>query len=153
MVEAVEPFKLHPTSMSYIYKVFEHLKQLWMFIWQHIHTVITTDISPDLGEFAEILDDIIRVWKWSHYTIVEAVEPFKLHPTSMSHIFKVFEHLKQLWMGIWQHIHTVTTTEVSPDLGEFTEILDDVNVKTIPLCYRWDCRTFQTASNIHVIHI
>jgi len=28
MVEAVEPFKLHPTSMSYIYKVFEHLNSL-----------------------------------------------------------------------------------------------------------------------------
>jgi hypothetical protein len=53
----------------------------------------------------------------------------------MSHIHKVFEHLKQLWMGIWQHTHTVTTTEVSPDLGEFTEILDDVSVKMIPLCY------------------
>jgi len=35
----------------------------------------------------------------------------------MSYIYKVFEHLKQLWMGIWQHIYTVTTTEVSPDLG------------------------------------
>jgi hypothetical protein len=30
MIEAVEPFKLHPITMSYIYKVFEHLKQLWM---------------------------------------------------------------------------------------------------------------------------
>jgi hypothetical protein len=28
-------------------------------------------------------------------------------------------------MGIWQHTHTVTTTEVSLDLGEFAEILDD----------------------------
>jgi hypothetical protein len=26
MVEAVEPFKLHPTFMSYLYKVFEHLQ-------------------------------------------------------------------------------------------------------------------------------
>jgi len=52
------------------------------------------------------------------------------------HTYKVFEHLKQLWIGIWQHIHTVTTTEVSPDLGEFTEILDDVSVEMIPLCYR-----------------
>ncbi len=34
-------------------------------------------------------------------------------------------------MGIWQHTHTITTTEVSPDLGEFTEILDDVNVELI----------------------
>ena len=56
MVEAVEPFKLHPTSMSYIYTVFEHLKQFWMGIWQHTHIATTTDVSPDLGELAEILD-------------------------------------------------------------------------------------------------
>ncbi len=54
----------------------------------------------------------------------------------MLYIYKVFERFKQLWVGIWQHIHTVTTTEVSPDLGEFTEILDDVSVELIPLCYR-----------------
>ena len=52
MVEAVEPLKLHPTSMPYIYKVFEHLQLLCMGIWLHTHTVITTDtISPDLEEF------------------------------------------------------------------------------------------------------
>jgi hypothetical protein len=38
-------------------------------------------------------------------------------------------------MGIWQHNHTVATTEVSPDLGDFTEILDDLNVEMIPLHY------------------
>ncbi len=86
--------------MSYIYKVFEHLKQLLMGIWQHTHTVTTTDVTPDLGEFAEILDDNISLWKLSHYIIVEAVKPFNLHPTSMSYIYKVFEQIKQLWMGI-----------------------------------------------------
>jgi hypothetical protein len=75
------------------------------------------------------------MWKSSHYTIIEPVEPFKLHPTSMSYIYKVFEHLKQLWMGICRHIHTVITTDVSPDSGELVEIIDDVNVKYIPLCY------------------
>jgi hypothetical protein len=73
--------------------------------------------------------------KLSQYAITEAVEPCRLHPTSMSYIYKVFEHLKQLWMGIRQHTHTVTTTEVSPDLEEFTEIVDDVSVEMIPLCY------------------
>ncbi len=67
--------------------------------------------------------------------MVEAVEPFKLHPTSMSYIYWVFEHLKQLWMGIWQHTHTITTRELSPDLGELAEILDDVSVEMIPLHY------------------
>ena len=74
--------------------------------------------------------------KLSQYTIVEAVEPFRLHPTSMSYIYWVFEHLIQLWMGIWQHTHTVTTTEVYPDLGEFAEILDDVSVEMFPIRYR-----------------
>ena len=73
--------------------------------------------------------------KLSHYTIVEGVEPFKLHPTSMSFIYKVFEYFKQLWMGIWRHIHSVATTEVPPDLGEFAEILDDVSVEMIPIRY------------------
>ena len=53
----------------------------------------------------------------------------------MSYIYKVFEHLKQLWMGIWQHTYTVTTTEVSPDFEEFTEILDDAIVEMIPVRY------------------
>jgi hypothetical protein len=80
--------------------------------------------------------------KLSHYTIVEGVEPFKLHPTSMSFIYKVFEYFKQLWMGVWQHIHTITTTDVSPDLGEFTEILDDLSVEMIPIRYHWGGITF-----------
>jgi hypothetical protein len=32
--------------------------------------------------------------------------------------------------------YSVTTTEISPDLGEFAEIIDDVNVEMIPLRYR-----------------
>ena len=51
----------------------------------------------------------------------------------MSYIYKVFEHLEQLWMGIWQHTHTVTTTEVSLDLGKFAKIIDYVSVELIPL--------------------
>ena len=46
MDEAVEPFKLHPKCLSYIYNVFETLHLLWMDIWLNTHTVTTTDISP-----------------------------------------------------------------------------------------------------------
>ena len=65
--------------------MFEHLEQLWMVIWQHIHTVATTEVSPDLGEFTEILDDVSV--EMIRLPIVEAVEPFKLHPTSKSYIY------------------------------------------------------------------
>jgi len=40
-------------------------------------------------------------------------------------------------MEIWQHIHTVATTEISPGLGELlAEILDNVSVEMIPVRYR-----------------
>ncbi len=41
LIGAVEPFKLHPMSMAYIYEVFEHFLRLWMVIWFHTHTNIT----------------------------------------------------------------------------------------------------------------
>ena len=44
--------------------------------------------------------------------MVETVEPFILHPTSMSNIYKVLEHLQLLWMGIRLHTHTITTTDI-----------------------------------------
>jgi hypothetical protein len=89
-----------------------------------------------LGELAEIIDDVNVKTIPISYAIVEAVEPFKLHPISMSYIYYVFEHLKQLWMGIWQNIHTATTLDVSPDLGELAEIIDDVSVKTNLIRYQ-----------------
>ena len=70
-----------------------------------------------------------------HYAIVEVVEPFKLHLKCVSYIYKVFENLHLLWMDIWLHTYTITTTDVSPDLGEFSEILDDGSVEMIPLRY------------------
>ena len=96
---------------------------------------------------------LMQVCKPCHYTLVEAVEPFKLHPMSMSYIYEVFEHLLRLWMGIWLHTHTITTTDTSPDLWELAEILPDASVQTMPLCFDWGCRTFQTASHVHGIPI
>ncbi len=285
-VEAVEPFKLHPMSISYIYEVFEHLLRLWMGIWHHTHTVTTTDASQDLGKLAEIRPDAsvqtmplcfdwgcrtfqtashvhkIHIWgvlvpfqvvdghmashshcchhrcfprfvrvgsnptwckyvnhsttiwlrllklsnciphlsqifirclstfsgcgwaygftltllppqmlpqiceswlksylmqvcKPCHYALVEAVAPFKLHPMNMAQVYKNkrFEHLLRLGMGIWLHTHTVTTTDASPDLGKLAEIWPYASVQTILLCFDWGCRTVQTASHVHKIHI
>ena len=53
----------------------------------------------------------------------------------MSYIYNVFEQPEQLWMGIWQHTHTVTNIDVSSDLGELADIIDDVSVEMIPPRY------------------
>jgi hypothetical protein len=88
-----------------------------------------------------------------HYTLVEAVEPFKLHPMSMPNMYEVFAQLLRLWMGLWLHTCIATTTDTSPDLWELAEILPDAIVQTMPLCFGWGCRTFQTASHVHGISI
>ncbi len=77
----------------------------------------------------------MQVCKPCHYALVEAVEPFKLHPMSMSYIYDVFEHILSLWMGIWLHTHTATTTDAFTDLERLPEILPDASVQTMPLCF------------------
>ncbi len=94
---------------------------------------------------------LMQVCKPCHYTLVEAVEPFKLHPMCIAYLYKVFERLLRLWMGIWLHIHIVTTTDTSPDLWKLAEILPDASVQTMPLHIGWGCRIIQTASHIHGI--
>jgi hypothetical protein len=59
---------------------------------------------------------LMQVCKPCHYILAEAVEPFKVHLMSMSYLYEGFEHLLSLWMGIWLHIHTVATTDATPDL-------------------------------------
>ncbi len=65
--------------------------------------------------------------------MVEAVEPFKQHPTSMSYLYEVFEPLQLLCIDIWMNTHSVAITDISPDLAELAESLGDVSVQTIPL--------------------
>ncbi len=132
LVEAVEPFKLHLMSMAYIYEVFECLLRMWTGIWLPTHIDTTTDASPELWEWLA-KSYLMQVCKPCHYALVEAVEPFKLHPMSMSYIYEVYEHLFRLWMGIWLHTHTITTTDNTPDLERLGEILPDASVQTMPL--------------------
>ena len=138
--------------MSKIYNVFEHLQLLLMDIWLYTHTVTPTDVFPDLGELAEILGNLSEQtmtlrYSWGYWNFQTASH---IH---VIHIYELFKHLQLLWMGTWIHTHTITTTDLFPDLRELAEILGDVIVQTMPLHYGWGFRTFQTASHIQVIHI
>jgi hypothetical protein len=96
---------------------------------------------------------LMQVCKPCHYALVGALEPFKLHPMSMSYIYEVFERLLRFQMGIWLHSYIVTTTASSPDLWELAEIQSYASLQTMPLHFGWGCRTIQTASHVHGIHI
>jgi hypothetical protein len=139
---AVEPFQLHPMSMSNIYKVFECLLRLWMGIWLPL-TPLPPQMLPQIWE-SWLKSYLMQVCKPCHYALIQAVEPFKLHPMSMAYLVEVFEHFLRLWMGTWLHTLTVTTTDASPDLGKLSEILPDASVQTMPLRFDLGCRTFQT---------
>ena len=45
MVEAPNLLGVHPTSMSYIYKVFYHLDMPWIGIWVYPYTVMPVEVG------------------------------------------------------------------------------------------------------------
>ena len=69
--------------------------------------------------------------------MVKAAKYFKLHLTSMLFILKVFMHLLVWWMGIWMQTQTITTTNtnVALDSGKLAEVLGEVCVQMMPMCY------------------
>ncbi len=44
--------------------------------------------------------------------MVEAVNLYWLHPTSILDVYNEFEHLHMLWMGIWVHPYNVIPVQV-----------------------------------------
>jgi hypothetical protein len=82
--------------------------------------------------------------KQYHLAMVETVETLKLHPHSC-HTYMRCLIIFNCCIDIWLHTHAITTTDVSPDLGELAESLGDGSVQTIRLRYGWGCRTFQNA--------
>jgi hypothetical protein len=95
LIETVESFKLLCMFMTYIY---ERLSTFSGFGWAYgfAFTLLLQQTLPQICE-SLLKYDLMQVCKPCHY---KAVEPFQLHPMSMSYIYEVSEHLLRLWMGI-----------------------------------------------------
>jgi hypothetical protein len=100
LIVAVEPFKLHPMSLSYIHMVFEYLLRFWTGIWLYTLTLLPPQMLPKICE-SWLKSYLMQMCKPCHYALIEAVEPFKLHPISMAYMYKRFEYLFRMWMAIW----------------------------------------------------
>jgi hypothetical protein len=95
MVEANGHLKLLPTSILNICKVFEHINMLSIGIQYQHYTVLPTLLGSDYGDW------VTCGVKWCDYVMVEADSHHKLLPTSILDIYKVFEHIDMLSIGIW----------------------------------------------------
>ncbi len=64
MVKAPNPCRLHPTYISYVYKVFEHLDELWMGVWVHPYTVTLVQVGVDFWKIyvGPGPSDVVRSW-------------------------------------------------------------------------------------------
>jgi hypothetical protein len=106
MVKATNPHRLHPTSISYVYKVFQHLDTLLMGIWVCPYTVTPVQVGSGFEENWGRAEP-----EFCCNVMVKAPNLLGVHPTSMSYVYKVFQQLDMLWMGIWVHPYTVTPVQ------------------------------------------
>ncbi len=116
LVEAVEPFKCIKCPFhTYMRCLIASSGCVWAYGFTL--TPLPLQMLPQICE-SWLQSHLMQACKPCHYALVEAVEPFRLNPSSISYIHKVFELLLRFWMGIWLHTHTVTTTDASPDLAK-----------------------------------
>jgi hypothetical protein len=47
MVDTLDPLEVHPTSISYVNKVFQHLDMWWMGVWVHPFTGVLVRVGVD----------------------------------------------------------------------------------------------------------
>ncbi len=113
MVEAAILFKLLPVFILDIFKVFEHIDMLSIGIWQQPYSVKPILIGADFGDLGSLEDA-----KWCHYIMVEAAILFKLLLASNLDLYKGFEHIGILSIGIWQQPHSVISTLLVSDFGD-----------------------------------
>ena len=64
----------------------------------------------------------------------EAARGFRLHLTSMVDVYKVFEHLDMLCMGIWVHPYTVAPVKIGDGFLYTSQkpLLDLQNLQCFP---------------------
>ncbi len=55
--------------------------------------------------------------------MIEAVDPIKIDPTSMSNTYKVFDNLHLLWMGIWMCPYNIKAALVDQEFWKLPRIL------------------------------
>ncbi len=115
MVEAPNPHGVHPmTSMSYVYKVVQHLDMLWMGTWvppSHPYTVTPVQVGIDFKKIGVWLSPIDVVISWLRLQLpIECTSHF--HIKFMCMYAKYFSTLLSSFKTA-SHIHVMYTNDFS----------------------------------------
>ena len=151
LIEAVDPIKTDPTSMSDTWKVFDNIHMLWMCIWMCPNNIPSAPDDKALGSHLEIwvTPGQQMMVKWSDW----AVDPIKTDPTSMSDTWKVFGNLHMQWMWMWMCPSNITAAPIDQALGSHLENWEIPVQQMMVKCSDWSCRPNQDWSYINVRHM
>ncbi len=100
-------------------------KLRWMHICAHSHIPVNILLwcggayggTPYTITLEQVRVDLKENWGGAEpqqccNVMVDAPNLHRFHPTSMSYVYTVFQHLDILWMGIWVYPYTVTSVQV-----------------------------------------
>ena len=144
MAEAPNLLEVHHTSMSYIYKVFQHLDMPWMGIWVYPYTVTLVQVRVDFRKIGvgRSLSDVVMSWL-----------RFQTHMESIVHPFHMYTKcfITLICHG-WVYGCALTLLSLCRSGVDFRKIavgqsLSDVAISWLRLQHAW------IASHIHVICI
>ena len=98
VLEAIDPFKMAPTSMSSTYMVSYNLHVLWMCMWMSPYHATVILISQQRLDVNQNSGCLTRSKPQCSSDDIEGIDQFKMAHTSMSNTYKVNYNLYMLWM-------------------------------------------------------
>ncbi len=143
MVEATNSFRRHPTSISYVYKVFEHLDMLWMDIL-HPYTVIMVQVGVNFWK--------VGVWVRSNIVVVSRLR-LQTASEGIPHPYHMYTKcFSTLICCGWTYRCTLTLLYLCR-LGWMFGKLGCEWERMVLWFHGWGYKQLQTASHIHIICI
>ncbi len=145
IVEADGHLKLLPTSILYMFKVFEHIDMLSINIQYQPYTVIPTLLlGSDFGVLGHLWsrNDVIMSWLWLTVTSNWFSHPYWIYTKWLSTLI------------CYPWAYSISLTQLYPHFfGQILGFWVTCGVKMIWLCHGWGWQPPQTASYIHIRHI
>ena len=152
MIEEVGPIKIDPTSISNMCTVFDNLHMQWMCVWMGPYNITAPLVDQVFGwSHLELWTAPGQQRMWN--AIIEAVDPIKIDPTSMSYSCKVFDNLHMQWMCIWMGPYNITAALVDPVFGSHLEFCLTPWQQKMVKCSDWSCISNQDWSHINLKHM